>query len=93
MKAATVLGWHRKGFCLFWRWKIRHGKPGRPAVPEEIRELIRMMSRENPLWDAPRIYGELLKLGSRSAKPASANTWSAAGDRHPRPGRRSSRIT
>jgi hypothetical protein len=63
MKAATVLGWHRKGFCLFWRWKIRHGKPGRPAVPEEIRELIRMMSRENPLWDAPRIYGELLKLG------------------------------
>jgi hypothetical protein len=63
IKAATVLGWHRKGFCLFWRWKIRHGKPGRPAVPEEIRELIRMMSRENPLWDAPRIYGELLKLG------------------------------
>jgi hypothetical protein len=63
MKASTVLGWHRKGFRLFWRWKIRHGKPGRPAVPKEIRELIRMMSRENPLWGAPRIYGELLKLG------------------------------
>jgi transposase InsO family protein len=63
MKAATVLGWHRKGFRLFWRWKIRHGKPGRPAVPKEIRELIRTMSRENPLWGAPRIYGELLKLG------------------------------
>jgi hypothetical protein len=49
MKASTVLGWHRKGFRLFWRWEIRHGKPGRPAVPKEIRELIRMMSRENPL--------------------------------------------
>jgi hypothetical protein len=44
MKAATVLGWHRKGFRLFWDWKIRHGKPGRPAVRKEIRELIRMMS-------------------------------------------------
>jgi putative transposase len=63
MKAAIVLGWHRKGFRLFWRWKIRYGKPGRPAVPEEIRELIRMMSHENPIWGTPRIYGELLKLG------------------------------
>jgi hypothetical protein len=63
MKAATVLGSHRKGFRLFWRWKIRHGKPGRPAVPKEIRELIRMMSRENPLLGRSRIYGELLKLG------------------------------
>jgi putative transposase len=63
MKTSTVLGWHRKGFRLFWRWKIRHGKPGRPPVPKEIRELIRTMSRENPLWDAPRIYGELLQLG------------------------------
>jgi hypothetical protein len=42
MKAATILGSHRKGFRLFWRWKIRHGKPGRPAVPKEIRELIRI---------------------------------------------------
>ena len=63
VKAATVIGWHRKGFRLFWAWKIRHGKPGRPGVPKEVRQLIRTMSRENPLWGAPRIHGELLKLG------------------------------
>jgi putative transposase len=63
MKAATVVGWHRKGFGLFWSWKIRRGKLGRPAVPKEVRELIRMLSRENPLWGAPHIHGELLKLG------------------------------
>ena len=56
VKAATVIGWHRKGFGLFWSWKIRHGKPGRPAVPKEVRELIRMLSRENPLWGAPPIF-------------------------------------
>jgi putative transposase len=59
----TVIGWHRKGFRLFWRWKIRHGHPGRPGVPKDVRRLIRAMSRENPLWGAPRIHGELLKLG------------------------------
>ena len=63
MKAATVVGWHRKGFRLFWTWKIRRGKLGRPTVPKQVRELIRTMSRENPLWGAPRIHGELLKLG------------------------------
>ena len=63
IKAATVIGWHRQGFRLFWTWKVRRGKPGRPAVPKEVRQLIRTMSRENPLWGAPRIHGELLKLG------------------------------
>jgi putative transposase len=63
MKASTVVGWHRKGFRLFWTWKIRRGKAGRPAVPNEVRELIRTMSRENPIWGAPKIHGELLKLG------------------------------
>ena len=63
VKAATVIGWQRKGFRLFWTWKIRRGKLGRPTVPKEVRELIRMMSRDNPLWGAPRIHGELLKLG------------------------------
>jgi putative transposase len=63
MKALTVIGWHRKGFLLFWTWKIRRGKPGRPTVPKEIRELIRTISRENPIWGAPKIHGELLKLG------------------------------
>ncbi len=63
MKAGTVVGWHRKGSRLYWTWRIRSGRPGRPAVPKEVRELIRTMSRENPLWGAPRIDGELLKLG------------------------------
>ncbi len=63
MKPATVIGWHRKGFGLFWTWKIRRGRPGRPAVPADVRSLIRAMSRDNPLWGAPRNYGELLKLG------------------------------
>jgi len=62
VKPATVIGWHRQGFRLFWHWKIRRGKPGRPGVPMGIRSLIRKMSRENPLWGAPRIHGELLKL-------------------------------
>ena len=62
MKASTVVGWHHKGFRLF-SWKIRRGKPGRPSVPKEIRELIRIMSRDNPIWGAPRVHGELLKLG------------------------------
>jgi hypothetical protein len=63
MIASTVLGWHRKGFRLFWTCKIRRGKLGRLTVPKQVRELIRTMSRENPLWGAPRIHGELLKLG------------------------------
>src|SRR5260370_513117 len=63
VKPETVIGWHRKGFRLFWTWKVRHGQPGRPPVSKEIRQLIRKMSRENLLWGAPRIHGELLKLG------------------------------
>ena len=59
----AVIAWHRKAFRLFWTWKSRRGKPGRPPVPREVRDLIRRMSRENPLWGAPRIHGELLKLG------------------------------
>jgi transposase InsO family protein len=63
VKPETVIAWHRKAFRLFWTWKIRRGKPGRPPVPREVRDLIRRMSRENPGWGAPRIHGELLKLG------------------------------
>src|SRR5258707_7482414 len=62
VRPETVIGWHRKGFRLFWTWRVRHGQPGRPAVPRHVRELIRKMSRENPLWGAPRIHGGLLKL-------------------------------
>ena len=49
VRPETVIGWHRNGFQLFWTWKVRHGQPGRPAVSKEIRQLIRKMSRENPL--------------------------------------------
>jgi transposase InsO family protein len=63
VKPETVIGWHRKGFRLFWSWKSRHGRRGRPSVAVETRQLIRRMSRDNPLWGAPRIHGELLKLG------------------------------
>src|SRR5262245_63144878 len=58
----TVVRWHRAGFRAYWRWKSRV-RWGRPKVPLEIRQLIRDMSLANPLWGAPRIHGELLKLG------------------------------
>jgi hypothetical protein len=48
IKPETVIGWHRKGFRLFWTWKIRRGQTGRPVVPQEVRDLIRTMSRANP---------------------------------------------
>ena len=63
----TILRWHRAGFRTYWRWKSR-GRPGRPRVVREVRELIRRMSTENPLWGAPRIHGELLKLGFQIAE-------------------------
>jgi putative transposase len=58
----TVIAWHRQGFRLFWTWKCRR-RIGRQAVPSDVRALIRSMSETNPLWGAPRIHGELLKLG------------------------------
>src|ERR1700675_3191111 len=63
IKPETVLAWHRAGFRLFWTWKVRRGQPGRPLISSEVRDLIRKMCRENPCWGAPRIHGELLKLG------------------------------
>jgi putative transposase len=72
VKAETVIAWHRKGFRLFWTWRIHRGKPGRPSVPQEVRDLIRMLSRNNPRWGAPRIHGELLKLGIEITEPTVA---------------------
>jgi putative transposase len=59
----TVVAWHRAGFRLFWTWKVRRGQTGRPLISREVRDLIRKMCRENPAWGAPRIHGELIKLG------------------------------
>ena len=81
----TVLGWHRAGFRLHWRWKS-HARGGRPKVPIELRSLIRRMSLEYRLWGAPRVHGELLKLGYEVAqstvakymvrqRPGSSQTW------------------
>ena len=64
----TVIQWHRAGFRLLWRWKSRARKAGRKRVAAATIDLIRQMSRVNPLWGAPRIHGELLKLGIRVAQ-------------------------
>jgi putative transposase len=86
VRPETVVPWHRRGFRLFCTWKVRHGQPGRPVISREVRDLIRKMCRENPSWGAPRIHGELLKLGidigessvgkymARNRKPPS-QTW------------------
>jgi hypothetical protein len=62
VKPDTVIRWHRAGFRSYWRWKSRN-RCGRPTASLEIRRLIREMSIADPLWGAPRIHGELLKLG------------------------------
>jgi putative transposase len=64
----TVIRWHRLGWRLFWRHKSRARRRGRPLVDPEMRGLIRRLSVENPLWGAPRIHGELLKLGYEVAE-------------------------
>jgi hypothetical protein len=62
VKPETVIGWHRQGFRLYWRWKSR-SRPGRPAVSRQVIALIHRMCRENPTWGAPRIQAELALLG------------------------------
>ena len=63
VQPSTVLQWHRAGFRLFWRWKSGSHKSGRKTIAPDTIRLIGQMSRANPLWGAPRIHGELLKLG------------------------------
>ena len=60
VRPETLLRWHRAGFRRYWRWKSR--RRGRPQLHSEVRTLVRRMSLENPLWGAPRIHGEMLKL-------------------------------
>jgi hypothetical protein len=62
VKPETVIGWHRAGFRLYWGWRSRP-RGGRPTISEEIRVLIRRLAEENPTWGAPKIHGELPKLG------------------------------
>jgi transposase InsO family protein len=67
----TLVRWHRAGFRYYWRWKSR-SRAGRPQIEADLRALIRQMSIENPLWGAPRIHGELLKLGFEVAQSSVA---------------------
>src|SRR5215475_7930786 len=62
IRPETLVRWHRAGFRRYWRWKSRN-LGGRPPIDAGLRRLIRRMSIENMLWGAPRIHGELLKLG------------------------------
>ena len=71
VRPETLVRWHRAGFRHYWRWKSRR-RGGRPPVETELRALIRRMSIENPLWGAPRIHGELLKLGFEVAQSSVA---------------------
>jgi hypothetical protein len=74
----TVIRWHRTGFRLYWRWKSR-SQGGRPKIAGEIRRLIREMSLANRLWGAPRIHGELLKLGIEVAQSTVAKYMARSG--------------
>ncbi len=67
-KPDTLVRWHRQGFKLYWRYRSRRGKPGRPKVEAELRDLIRRLSRENPLWGAPRVQSELRLLDYQIAQ-------------------------
>ena len=71
IRPETLVRWHRTGFRRYWRWKSRR-RGGRPPVETELRALIRRMSIANPLWGAPRIHGELLKLGFEVAQSSVA---------------------
>jgi putative transposase len=63
VKPETVLRWHRRRFASYWTRLSRRRRPGRPGKDRDIRELILRMARSNPTWGAPRVHGELLKLG------------------------------
>src|SRR3989441_4673132 len=86
VRPETVVGWHRQGFRRCWAWKSRRRR-GRPMIRTELRDLIRRMSRANPLWGAPRIHGELLKLGL-TVSQATRSTCSGRGGRRRRRGGR-----
>jgi transposase InsO family protein len=71
IRPETLVRWHRAGFRCYWRWKSRP-QGGRPQIDTKLRGLVRRMSVENPLWGAPRIHGELLKLGFEVAQSSVA---------------------
>jgi hypothetical protein len=84
----TVVGWHRASFRLYWRWRSQHQKAlGRRPLHKEFRDLIFQMVAENPTWGAPRIHGELLKLGFDISE-RSVSRWVQRAPKNPEPARR-----
>jgi len=84
----TVVRWHRTGFRLYWRWLSRNRKAfGRKRISNELRDLIFRMVAENPIWGAPRIHGELLKLGFDIAE-RTVSRWVQKAPKDPRPAKR-----
>src|ERR1700747_477336 len=79
VRPETVIRWHRAGFRTYWRWRSRN-PVGRPKVSAELRTLIGEMSRANALWGAPRIHGELLKLGFAVAQSTVARYMAKNGE-------------
>ncbi len=73
VQPATVIRWHQQGFKLYWRWKSRAKKPGRPQIWREIRDLVRQMCSENATWGVPRIHSEILLLGYDVSESTVAN--------------------
>jgi hypothetical protein len=82
VRPETLVRWHRAGFRSYWRWKSRN-RGGRPRIDRDLRALIVEMSLENPLWGAPRIHGELLKLGFQVAQSTVAKYMPDRRDRPP----------
>jgi hypothetical protein len=76
VKPEMVIRWYRKGFKLFWKFKSRRKGPGRSLISSDIRDLVRRMAKANPLWGAPRIHGELLKLGIEISERTVSNLMS-----------------
>jgi hypothetical protein len=83
VKPDTVVRWHKKGFKLFWKFKSRRKGPGRPQISPEIRDLVHKMAKANPLWGAPRIHGELLKLGIKVSERTVSNLMPRRGSKPP----------
>jgi putative transposase len=93
VQPGTVIAWHRRGWRLYWTWRSKLRGPGRPPVPQDVRDLIRTISSQNATWGSPRVHGEMLKLGInvsqatvakymvRHEKPASQN-WRTFLDNH-----------
>ena len=90
VKPETVVRWHRAGFRLYWNWRSRRGRRGRPRTAAEVRALVRRFATENPTWGAPRVHGELRMLGfevsertvsrlmpRRAPKPEAVQRWMA----------------